>query len=206
MARAAAALFEQFNALDRDAALESFDHVVNGQRRDRDGRHRFHLDAGRPVDRGTGSQGDGSGLGIDHAIYFEMVKPERVAERNQFSGPFGGHDPCDPRAGEHVTLRRIAGRYGQPYDHHAIRALASAAIPGDALVIAYDTVPAALLYRLGRNGWWIDGRDGLDQLPGLAARGARFVVARGERRAHLTGVVGELVGESDGVGVYRLDR
>lgn len=105
-----------------------------------------------------------------------------------------------------LAFARIDGRYGRPYDHAAIRAAAAAAIPAGALVVAYDGVPAALLYRLGCNGWWIDDASGLGRLSEYAAQGAAFVVARGERRVQLQGLVGEQVLELDGVSVYRLAR
>ena len=53
-AAAPAGLLDQLDALDRDAALEALDHVVDGQGGDRAGRHRLHLDAGarrRPAPR-----------------------------------------------------------------------------------------------------------------------------------------------------------
>ena len=61
---------------------------------------------------GASGQDDGSGFGIYHAIYFEVIKPQWVAEWNQLSGSLGGHNPCDSGAGEHVALRSVASRYG----------------------------------------------------------------------------------------------
>jgi hypothetical protein len=101
-----------------------------------------------------------------------------------------------------LAFARIDGRYGAPYDHPAIRS-AAAVIPREALVIAYDSVPAALLYRLGRNGWWLEGQDQLATVPGLQARGARFIAARGDRRAHLA-AYGPPLFEVDGLAVFRL--
>ncbi len=105
-----------------------------------------------------------------------------------------------------LAFTRIVGRYGAPYDHPAIRLAAGQHIPAEALVVAYDSVPSALLYRLGRNGWWVETRDGLAALPDLQARGARFVAARGARRDDLDGLVGPALFEVDGLTVYQLAR
>lgn len=101
-----------------------------------------------------------------------------------------------------LAFARIDGRYGTPYDHAAIRS-AAAVIPREALVIAYDSVPAAILYRLGRYGWWIESQDQLATVPALQARGARFIAARGDRRTHLA-TYGPPLFEVDGLAVYRL--
>ena len=75
----------------------------------------------------------------------------------------------------------------------------------EALVIAYDSVPAAILYRLGRNGWWLEGQAQLATVPALQARGARFIAARGDRRAHVASY-GPPLFEVDGLAVYPLSR
>lgn len=80
---------------------------------------------------------------------------------------------------------RIGNRYGPSYDHGAVRSAAALAIPDHALVIAYDSMPAATLYRLARNGWWLSTPGELATVPELALRGAQFIAARGERRADL---------------------
>lgn len=105
-----------------------------------------------------------------------------------------------------LAFLRIDGRYGTTYDHRTIRAAATVAIPPADLVVAYDSVPSALLYRLGRNGWWIEEEADLRRLPELVAHGARFIAARGDRKAHLVSLVGECVLEVDGLAVYRIGR
>ena len=105
-----------------------------------------------------------------------------------------------------LAFVRVVNRYGVPYDHGAIRAATVLAVPADALVVSYDGVPATLLYRLGRNGWSISTQAELAQLPELVSRGARFLVARGEHRAQLDGLVGEAILTSDDMTVYRLVR
>src|SRR5262245_6495389 len=101
----AARLGDQADALDLDAALDPLDHVVDGQRRDRGGGHRLHLDAGL---------GRGGRLGADaqHARGAvrchrddQIGQRQRMAERDELAGSLAAHDTRQLRHTQDIALR-----------------------------------------------------------------------------------------------------
>lgn len=103
-----------------------------------------------------------------------------------------------------AAFSRIVQRYGPPYDHAAIRRLADRHLPPDALVVAYDGVPATLLYRLARPGWWLSEEEQLASIPILAHRGATHLAARDARAEWLAARYGPPLFTSDGISVWRI--
>ena len=98
-------LLEQHDLGDLDAALESLDHVVDGQRRDRRRRHRLHLDA-RLRARAR------LGLDLDEAVadldaHVGERERQGVAKRDQLGRLLGGLDARDPRGRDDVALGRV---------------------------------------------------------------------------------------------------
>ena len=106
VAGAAAGLLEQHDLADLGAALDRLDHVVDGQRRHRDGGERLHLDAGRPGVPASAVTCRRASASTDPSD--ARRQRQRMAERDQFDGSLGGLDPGDPRDPERVALGRIA--------------------------------------------------------------------------------------------------
>ena len=109
-------------SLDRDAALDALDHVVDGQRGDRAGGQRLHLDAGpggraRLADERDGARrgsisaststnvsGSGCASGISSSVRFAAWMPAIRAVPS--TSPLGASPRCDERG----CLRRSCAR------------------------------------------------------------------------------------------------
>jgi len=109
VARATTGFLEQDDLGDLGPALDPLDHVVDGQRRHRGGRHRLHLDPGLACGARFGGQNDRAGVGVDGALDANERERERMAQRDELGRPLGGLDAGDPGHAEDVALRRIAG-------------------------------------------------------------------------------------------------
>ena len=84
----------------------AFDHVVDGQRGDRGGRQRLHLDARLRRRLGRGHDRDARLLDLE--LDTEMRQRERVAERDQLGRPLRRHDPGELGGRQRVALRQVA--------------------------------------------------------------------------------------------------
>ncbi len=91
------------------AAVDRFGHVVDGEGGNGHGRQRFHLDAGLAAyfDRR---------FNLHRRVCFvwgtddiNLVEQQGMAERNQFTRSFGGHDSRHLGQGQHIPLLQIAG-------------------------------------------------------------------------------------------------
>ena len=81
------------------------DHVVDGERGDRAGGHRLHLDP-RATDRPhLGGQHDQPVVGLDPRIDTDECERQRVGERTQLSGALGRLDSGQPRGSTTSPLR-----------------------------------------------------------------------------------------------------
>src|SRR4051794_7928191 len=79
----AAALLQQAQAVDNDAALDSLDHVVEGKRRHRAGGERLHLDAGARGRRRLGLDPRLAGLTVDLDRDVDVGERQLVGEWDQ---------------------------------------------------------------------------------------------------------------------------
>ena len=84
--------------------VHGFAHIVNGERGNGNGGERFHLDAGSRGDFGGSSDDDAIAFGWNGEFHYAMSDGQRVAERNEIAGFFGGHDASEAGGGEDVTL------------------------------------------------------------------------------------------------------
>ena len=111
MAGFATGFFEKADALDDDAAVDGFAHVVDGQRSGGDGDEGFHFYAGFAGERGDSFNFDTDALfafiGLEAGeikIDRDAFNGERMAEGNQIARAFGGHDAGDAGNRKHFAL------------------------------------------------------------------------------------------------------
>jgi len=101
--RLAAGLRFESHVGDGHRLIERFAHVIDGERGDRDGRERLHLDAGLRARGHFGFEVDA--VAAQHGAHVYVRQRERVTERNEIARALGGHD-----AGETRSLQRVAFR------------------------------------------------------------------------------------------------
>src|SRR5580704_11245648 len=90
MAAAAAAFFQEPDALDAHTAFDRLHHVIDGEAGDRYGGERFHLDAGLAGHLYTRGDANAGQLGIGHEVDFDLRQQQGMAQRDQFMGALGG--------------------------------------------------------------------------------------------------------------------
>ena len=86
---------------------------IDGERGDRDGGQRLHLDTGAVG--GADRRGDLDRLVGDREVDGDAGDRERVAQRDQRRGLLGAHDPGEPGHGQRVALRHALT--AQQLDH-----------------------------------------------------------------------------------------
>lgn len=89
-----ARFFHQLGFADDDVMRQGFTHIVDGQGGDGSAGKGFHLHAGFAAEAG-GTVNDHLALFVDPDIDLAVFQAQRVAERDQLTGFFGGHDPGD---------------------------------------------------------------------------------------------------------------
>src|SRR5882672_4791797 len=104
VATLASALFPQGDLADHHAAVDRFQHVVDGEGGHGDGGQRLHLDAGPPGARDARLDGHARAERIEHECEIDAVERKRVRERDQLRGALGGADAGELGDGEHVAL------------------------------------------------------------------------------------------------------
>ena len=103
--RSASGLLEQPHRLDDDVALQRLGHVVQGERGDRRGGERLHLDT-RPRRRGDlGPDDDRAGGRVGGQLDVDAVERQWMAERDQLRGALCGPDAGEASGDERVALR-----------------------------------------------------------------------------------------------------
>src|SRR4029078_7263911 len=91
VATLAAALRDQPDSADRHVALDTLDHVVDGQRCDGHSGHRLHLDPGLGRRGGFGTDPEAARRTVRGDGHLQVGQWERMAERDQLAGPFAAH-------------------------------------------------------------------------------------------------------------------
>ena len=103
-------LLQQLDVVHRHAAIHRFAHVVNGEQGDLHGGEGFHLHAGLADGLCRGCTDDGRGLIARLAIAHDLEidrhtgQRQRMAQRDQVAGFFGGLNARDARNTQHVAL------------------------------------------------------------------------------------------------------
>ena len=89
MARAPAGLLDQADVGDLHLAVDRLAHVVDGQRRHRNGGHRLHLDAGAPGHLAARRDLDAGRGVLGGQFHLDRIEAERMAQRDQIGGTLG---------------------------------------------------------------------------------------------------------------------
>jgi hypothetical protein len=131
----AACFFEEVDVLDFDALVERFGHVVDGERGDRGGGERLHLDTSL---RGSGGGGDDAhAAGFHGDLDIGMREGQGMAERNQLGGLLGGHDAGDAGDFERIAFG-IGGKGVENGAAHADEGVGASRAGGDGLAADID--------------------------------------------------------------------
>src|SRR6058998_1472329 len=107
MSRLPAPLLDELDLRDGHTALDRLHHVVDGERRHRGGRERFHLDAGLVHGAHARLYGQLAALHVVAEGDVETGDAQRVTERDQLRRALGGQDARGTRDAEYTGLGRV---------------------------------------------------------------------------------------------------
>src|SRR6266581_995504 len=116
----AADFFHQVKLGNLHALLESFAHVVDGQRRGGGGHKRLHLHAGRS--RRGDARADLDSILAQPRSHINVRQRQRVTKRYPLRGAFGRGNPGNPRDFQRIPFRRLQSadgpqrRRGHPHE------------------------------------------------------------------------------------------
>ncbi len=108
-ARFSTALFLQLQRFDAHAAIHGLAHVVDGQQGNAGGRQGFHFHAGAAYGFRRGCAGYCVATAFNLELDVHPGQRQRVAERDQRRGVFGGLDAGNPGNAEHIAFFCAAG-------------------------------------------------------------------------------------------------
>ncbi len=96
--------FQQLQRLDDHAAIDCFNHIVDGQQTAGAGGQRFHFDAGATESFGSGGAGDCGCRRVEIELDGDARECDRMAERDQVAGAFGGLNGGDAGDAEYIAF------------------------------------------------------------------------------------------------------
>ena len=147
MATLAAGLFHQMDLAQFHALVHGLAHIIDGQQRGGNAGQRFHLHAGHAAGL-DGAQGfHRLPLGQQTELDAHLSQGQRMAQRDQLTGAFGGHDACNARHTQHIALFHGAALHGgKGLGVHGNNAVCSSFPGGDGLCahIHHHGVPGGI--------------------------------------------------------------
>src|SRR4051812_24704846 len=100
----AAALMGEPDLGDAHGLIDRLHHVVDGERRHRDGGQRLHLDAGAAFELAGGLDYDRGLSRVDRELDLDRGERQRMAKRNKVGRLLGTHDAGELRYGKHIAF------------------------------------------------------------------------------------------------------